>query len=351
MVDVANGYISTHKAKFNNIFENSFATEKMATADYPATCDRGNDPQIQPNQITTRCMAAPPFSYAPVTCQSRFGQTIKDLGIGFKYTPANCMFQPGNNPGMNATCTQVSWDKKFKESCCSGSLDLRLACDPTWCPMSKGCADSKATIRHCSGADANGKPMISTNRSCRNWCKDNMEICNQAKDEFCVNNPGSKECACMRPQDQKEFKEFQEDMLSIGIPLPTIPTYCWFPGCAGSDLQTVLKTTNILTEEKKCTPQTLVMCNQIISAQRGTTHNVVNGNTFQQVCNVKLPGYIEPDKKPGDDGDSGGTKTPDKPPSIINTDTKTLKLLEFAIGGIAIALIILLVLQMKRARA
>ena len=347
----------------------SVASTPIKMADYPAACHRGYEGEEGNyfNQYTVPCDSAHNYGGHPGSCSDKFGPIIERVATTNAWSCGRDIIS------QQYTCTQRTWDPRDKEACCNGSIDNRAMCDSAWCPMSKGCGDSKFSADYCSGKEKDGTPSLTSNKSCRNWCADNIENCDRAKGEYCTQNPESPECSCMRPQDQKAYKEFLQDMIAIGVPIPTVSWYCWWQGCAGTDAQTILKTSNIIKEQAKCKPQTIIMCNQIISEQRKSHHNVINENTFEQICDVKLPAHAEKPKHPADtdhdDTKTGGTTggggdgshdvkpddgttdddDDDNTKPVINNDAddKEIKLLEVGVV-LLLVLFIALVVSMRK---
>lgn len=217
-------------------------------------------------------------------CQSQFGP------IGGVWTatdddgsPTFCgMF------GVKPQCIQTKWPIKNKEKCCAGTIDNRTMCDPTWCPLSKGCGDTDVMINHCS-VKWGDKSRILTDPNCTNWCRDFPKECDIAKINYCREHPEAPECKCIAPQHQKSFRRTMKQAASIGLPTPTAPSYCWYEGCAGEDLVDILKTTNIINGEKACPANNSTICAQIVQFQKGSSNNVVDGNDFKMTCGRELP--------------------------------------------------------------
>lgn len=207
-------------------------------------------------------------------------------------------------------CTQTAWAQTNKELCCSGFLDSRFTCDPKWCPMSKECANSEATIHRCSQSDTTGNSVLITDTQCNRWCKDNPGSCDSAKTTFCQNNPDHKLCKCIFVQKQKDYIELTKQSRKMGLSPPR-NAHCWYSACEGEDLMTTLKTSAIVKEQLSCDNASNIYCNQIINIQKGAKNNQINKNDFEQACGIDFsnPSSDDPHHSTITNDESDGSNT------------------------------------------
>jgi hypothetical protein len=257
----------------------------LAEAVYPQKCERGYQMKLKAatNFVHSGCFAGaiPTFR----SCEKEFGQA-PGVWKGVQAEPQRGCGVP--ELSVLRQCMQTKWPIENKDKCCAGTIDNRTLCDPTWCPMSKGCGDTDMMVKHC-GVKWGDKSRILSDPNCKNWCRDFPAQCDRAKIDYCSKYPGAPECKCIAPQHQKSFRRIMKQAASIGIPSPVAPSYCWYEGCAGEDLVDILKTTNIINGEKACPANSSTICTQIIQFQKGSSNNVVDGNDFTMTCGKTLP--------------------------------------------------------------
>lgn len=289
------------------------------------------------------------------TCQSQFGNLGGDW---VKAKTEMCLDPRDSIPFVREQhlCAQTIWDKKNKESCCDGTISTRAKCAPGWCPMSKGCKDSQAMIKHYSKATrADGKSALMTEEG-RQWCLDAPGSCDVAKLNFCASNPTAKECKCILPQRQADYTELMETMNRFGIPPPSSAYHCWYKGCQGTDGITLLKTQAILKGQNECPGGNLTVCNQIIDIQEGAQNAVISGVGFNSVCTGTLPKHKSADgpKKAGGESIDGSSAdhTDDSPVSVSDDDDAGAGASNgflLAVGAVGLLAVIMLIVMMFKA--
>jgi hypothetical protein len=322
------------------------STAPIAFAKYGNACDRsytqkrktGTNTPIPTNFVTGECEGGD-------SCANEFAHLVAggafDGENHHEFSSCGSTGIFGTNAHTESQCIQVKWPELNKAECCLGTLDDRTNCSPDWCPMSKGCGNSEATIAHCARLLPNGKAaLMDESTGCGQWCKDFPKSCDQAKIRFCRKHKGRKECRCMIPGDQPDFKALEEFRKDSGLPPNNTASYCWWIGCheAGEDLVNVFKTSDITNGEKLCPAQELTICNQIINLQKGASKNVFDNVKFQTACGAELP---PPGKQsdPRDDPKHKPNQIVDPVRKPVNDTTKVL-----LAGGAALALIMIIVL-------
>ena len=297
------------------------------------------------------------------SCQTQFGY------LGGKWAKARkemCLDPRDSMPFVREQhlCAQTTWDKKNKEACCAGTISTRAKCDPTWCPMSKGCKDSQATIKHFSTAIQpdnslsevpGGSELLSP--SGRQWCLEAPGSCDVAKLNFCAKNPTADACKCIRPKQQQDYKELMDTMNRFGIPTPSAAHYCWYKGCHGTDGEDILKTQAIIKGIKDCPGGNLTVCNQIIEIQENSSNNIISGQSFSSMCSGGLPEHKQdsgPEKAGGEsiDGSSADTADTDVDGDSASDDDAgdgASNWFLLAVGAVGLLAVIMLIVMMFKA--
>jgi hypothetical protein len=103
----------------------------------------------------------------------------------------------------------------------------------------------------------------------------------------------------------------------------------------------VLKTTTIVENEKKCPNTSISICESIIEAQDGSSSNVVDGNTFKLTCDEDLapPGKHDVVPKLPDDSGDNDVPAPTAPAPVKSNFIKKHEI-EIMLIVLAVTLII-----------
>ena len=163
-----------------------------------------------------------------------------------------------------------------------------------WVPWSPMCDTSGVVTQYCASTNtASGQSNLIADRNCTAWCKDHPDACDAIMVDYCTRNPTASECACQYYAESPFYKSFMTQLQNSQVTAATLGVSldnpaCWVPACAGENLATVLRPSNMEAAYETCyknnpAGRDLNICTQIVGVA-GSDNVKIDNLAWSQVC-------------------------------------------------------------------